>query len=101
MHELGDIQEHGSSTLRERMERFYRSLFRAGVAGYRVGRYSSRRQLIRWKCGGPDLSPAELRRRGYHGTGEVCIRRIEKGMEHPTIFEVETEMAFLYFYQKM
>ena len=30
----------------------------------------------------------------------ACDRMVEKGMEHPTIFEVETAMAFLYFYQK-
>ena len=30
----------------------------------------------------------------------ACDRMTEKGLEHPTIFEVETAMAFLYFYQK-
>jgi dihydrofolate synthase/folylpolyglutamate synthase len=30
----------------------------------------------------------------------ACDRMVEKGLEHPTIFEVETAMAFLYFYQK-
>lgn len=31
---------------------------------------------------------------------EACLRMVQKGWDHPTVFEVETAMAFLYFRKK-
>ena len=71
-------------------------------AGYRVGRYSSPAvfdPMEVWRINLQSMSHEE-----YADIMEqvkcACDRMVEKGMEHPTIFEVETAMAFLYFYQK-
>ena len=52
----------------------------------------------------PDIKKAFKKLEEYADIMEqvkcACDRMVEKGMEHPTIFEVETAMAFLYFYQK-
>lgn len=71
-------------------------------AGYKVGRYISPTisdyreriqiggRMITWKdlC----LYMSKLR--------EVCERITEEGFPHPTAFEIETALGFLYFYEK-
>lgn len=71
-------------------------------AGYRVGRYLSPTifeyreriqidgRMITWK----DLCSYMTRMR------EVCDQIVSGGYPHPTLFEVETAMSFLYFYEK-
>lgn len=106
MHELGDIQEqlkiihiagtNGKGSTGAYLERVLIE------AGYRVGRYSSPTvfdPMEVWRINLQSMSHEE-----YADIMEqvkcACDRMVEKGMEHPTIFEVETAMAFLYFYQK-
>ena len=106
MHELGDIQErlkiihiagtNGKGSIGAYLERVLIE------AGYRVGRYSSPAvfdPMEVWRINLQSMSHEE-----YADIMEqvkcACDRMVEKGMEHPTIFEVETAMAFLYFYQK-
>lgn len=106
MHELGDIQErlkiihiagtNGKGPTGAYLERVLIE------AGYRVGRYSSPAvfdPMEVWRINLQSMSHEE-----YADIMEqvkcACDRMVEKGMEHPTIFEVETAMAFLYFYQK-
>ena len=107
MHELGDIQErlkiihiagtNGKGSTGAYLERVLIE------ARYRVGRYSSPAvfdPMEVWRINLQSMSHEE-----YADIMEqvkcACDRMVEKGMEHPTIFEVETAMAFLYFYQKM
>ena len=71
-------------------------------AGYRVGRYTSPAvfdPMEVWKINLNNMSH-EAYARILSQVKEACDRLTEKGMEHPTIFEVETAMAFLYFYQE-
>ena len=106
MHELGDIQEqlkiihiagtNGKGSTGAYLERVLIE------AGYRVGRYSSPAvfdPMEVWRINLQSMSHEE-----YADIMEqvkcACDRMVEKGMEQPTIFEVETAMAFLYFYQK-
>ena len=106
MHELGDIQEqlkiihiagtNGKGSTGAYLERVLIE------AGYRVGRYTSPAvfdPMEVWRINLQSMSHEE-----YADIMEqvkcACDRMVEKGMEHPTIFEVETAMAFLYFYQK-
>ncbi len=68
-------------------------------AGYRVGRYSSPAVFDRWEiirindeC--IDSESVDT----YVGLiREACSKMLEQGYPHPTIFEVETALAFLYF----
>lgn len=106
MHELGDIQEqlkiihiagtNGKGSTGAYLERVLLE------AGCRVGRYTSPAvfdPMEVWRIDLKSMSHEE-----YADIMEqvkrACDRMVEKGMEHPTIFEVETAMAFLYFYQK-
>lgn len=106
MHELGDMQEklkiihiagtNGKGSTGAYLERVLIE------AGYRVGRYTSPAvfdPMEVWRINLQSMSHEE-----YADIMEqvkrACDYMVEKGMEHPTIFEVETAMAFLYFYQK-
>lgn len=68
-------------------------------AGYRVGRYSSPAVFDRWeiiRVNDEYIDEASV----ITICDEIqtaCKKMIEEGMAHPTIFEVETAMAFLYF----
>lgn len=68
-------------------------------AGYKVGRYTSPAvfdPLEVWRINQKNIEKeryAEL----FSKVKEACDRMVEKGMPHPTIFEVETAMAFCYF----
>ena len=106
MHELRDIQEqlkiihiagtNGKGSTGAYLERVLIE------AGCRVGRYTSPAvfdPMEVWRINLQSMSHEEY----ADIMGQVkcaCDRMVEKGMEHPTIFEVETAMAFLYFYQK-
>lgn len=71
-------------------------------AGYRVGRYTSPAvfsPLEVWQINGTDISIKD-----YTSTlsqvKNACDILVSRGMPQPTIFEVETAVAFLYFYQQ-
>lgn len=105
MRELGDIQEqlkiihiagtNGKGSTGAYLEQVLIE------AGYKVGRYTSPAvfdPMEVWR-----INLVNMSHEAYADIlGQVkcaCDRMVEKGMEHPTIFEVETAMAFLYFYQ--
>lgn len=71
-------------------------------AGYRVGRYTSPAVFSPfevWQINGTDISIED-----YTSTlsqvKNACDIMISKGMPQPTVFEVETALAFLYFYRQ-
>lgn len=70
-------------------------------AGYRVGKYTSPAVFESEECyqiNGVNITGKEF----AEIITEVkagCDRMLEKGWEHPTVFEVETAAAFLYFYR--
>lgn len=71
-------------------------------AGFSVGRYTSPAvfaPLEVWRMDGKNISEAEYAE-NFTEVAEACGRMVQKGMEHPTIFEMETALAFLYFYRK-
>lgn len=71
-------------------------------AGYRVGKYTSPAVFEpgeRYQVNGVNMTRQEF----AEIITEVkagCDRMSEKGLKHPTVFEVETAAAFLYFYRK-
>lgn len=72
------------------------------LAGKKVGRYTSPavfEELEVWRINKENIS-----REDYAFYVEkvkaACERMAAKGMAHPTVFEVETALAFLYFYEK-
>ena len=71
-------------------------------SGYRVGRYISptiREYRERFQINGKIISQSlfcEL----LDEVKNACDRMIEKGHEHPTVFEIETALSFLYFERK-
>lgn len=71
-------------------------------AGLRVGRYISPTisdYLERFDVGGKPMSKAAFA--GYIDTvRSVCEQMAEEGLPHPTAFEIETAIAFLYFRDK-
>lgn len=105
MHELQDVQEqlaivhiagtNGKGSVGAMVERVLRE------AGYRTGRFVSPavfsyREII--QCNGEPISEqdfAELTGR----VQAVCEHLTKRGLPHPTAFEVETAIAFLYFVQ--
>lgn len=106
MHELGDIQEelsvfHIAGTNGKGSVGTY--LFYAlREAGYTVGRYTSPavfEPLEVWQINGENIS-IENYTRTLSQVKAACDVLVSKGMPHPTVFEVETAVAFLYFYQK-
>ena len=103
MHELGDIQEqlkiihiagtNGKGSTGAYLERVLIE------AGYRVGRYSSPavfsyREI--WQINGKAVSE-EAYAALMEKVKTACLTLTEKGLPHPTSFEVETAAAFLYF----
>lgn len=71
-------------------------------SGYRVGRYISptiRSYEERFQINGKEISSEELE--NYYEIVEKARMHVEeKGKEKPTLFEVETALAFLYFADK-
>lgn len=71
-------------------------------AGYRVGRYTSPAvftPLEVWQINGIHIS-REAYTSVLSQVKAACDRMVSKGMPHPTVFEVETAVAFLYFYEQ-
>lgn len=71
-------------------------------AGYRVGRYTSPAvfsPLEVWQMNGEDITIEDYTNI-LSQVKEACDILVSEGMPQPTVFEVETAVAFLYFYQK-
>ncbi|MGN0352674.1 MAG: bifunctional folylpolyglutamate synthase/dihydrofolate synthase [Roseburia sp.] len=71
-------------------------------AGYSVGRYTSPAvfsPLEVWQINGEPITENDYVKM-VNKVKNACDAMVEKGMEHPTIFEVETAMAFCYFAEK-
>lgn len=71
-------------------------------AGFFVGRYSSPAVFSveeQYQIDGKPIEEEE-RFRLLGQLSDACLRIEEKGLAHPTLFEVETAAAFLWFYQK-
>ena len=71
-------------------------------SGYRVGRYISptiREYRERFQINGSMISQ-NLFTQLLEEVKNACDRMCEKGYEHPTAFEIETALAFLYFERK-
>ena len=71
-------------------------------AGRRVGRYTSPavfspREV--WRVDKQEMTEEEYA--GYTAkVKEACDRMTARGLRHPTVFEAETAMAFLFFYER-
>lgn len=71
-------------------------------AGYRVGRYTSPavfEPFEVWRINRENIS-VERYLECLEQVKNACERMLGKGMCQPTVFEVETALAFLYFYQE-
>lgn len=71
-------------------------------AGYRVGRYTSPAvfsPLEVWQMNGENITIEDYTNL-LSQVKEACDILVSEGMPQPTVFEVETAVAFLYFYQK-
>lgn len=71
-------------------------------SGYRTGRYISptiREYLERFQVD-EKLMPKTVFARLLERVKEACDLMVEDGLEHPTAFEMETAIAFLYFAEK-
>lgn len=71
-------------------------------AGYQVGQYNSpavfqRREIYR--INGESISEEEYTK-GMEMVQAACRQMECEGLSHPTVFEIETALAFLWFYQK-
>lgn len=68
-------------------------------AGYRVGRYTSPAVFEAfevWRINGKNISLEDYLA-CLSQVKAACEKMLEKGMEQPTVFEVETALAFVYF----
>lgn len=106
MHELEDVQEelkiiHVAGTNgKGSVCAFLSAALRK--SGYRVGRFNSpavfeRREVF--LIGEEMISPEDYARI-MQRVREACENLVSTGKPHPTVFEVETAAAFLYFYEK-
>ena len=71
-------------------------------AGYRVGRYTSPavfEPFEVWRINRENIA-SDRYLECLEQVKNACGRMLEKGMCQPTVFEVETALAFLYFYQE-
>lgn len=71
-------------------------------AGYRVGRYTSPAVFDSfevWRINRENITE-EAYLSCLKEVKAACERMLEKGMAQPTVFEVETALAFIYFYKK-
>ncbi|MBO5371697.1 MAG: bifunctional folylpolyglutamate synthase/dihydrofolate synthase [Lachnospiraceae bacterium] len=71
-------------------------------AGYKVGQFNSPavfdlREV--YQINGEMIEKAEYAK-CMSKVEKACKRLVEKGLPHPTVFEVETALGFLWFYQK-
>lgn len=72
------------------------------LAGKKVGRYTSPavfEELEEWRINKENISKEEY---AFYveQIKSACDHMVSKGMAHPTVFEVETALAFIYFYEK-
>lgn len=70
--------------------------------GKKVGRYTSPavfEPLEVWRVNGNNMSEEEYAR-GMSEVREACRRMTGRGLLHPTLFEMETALAFLWFYRE-
>lgn len=106
MHELSDIQDqlsiihvagtNGKGSVCAMLESVLLN------AGYRVGKYTSPavfEEAERYRVNGKNISEKDYAE-AISLVKEACDRMVAKGMSQPTLFEVETAAAFLYFYQQ-
>lgn len=71
-------------------------------AGVRVGKYTSPAVFQpeeRYRVNGENIRKEEFSE-VISQVKAACDRMVERGLSQPTVFEVETAAAFLYFYQK-
>lgn len=106
MRELGDVQERlaiihiAGTNGKGSTGAFLESVLRH--AGKKVGRYTSPavfEPLEVWRVNGCNISKEDYAALMTQ-VKDACLRMTKKGMAHPTVFEVETALAFLYFYQE-
>lgn len=103
MEELGNVQEklavihiagtNGKGSVGAMLDAVLRQ------AGYRVGRYSSPAVFSYeeiWQINGVPITKEAY---AYHmeRVQAACQRRVKQGRPHPTAFEIETALAFLFF----
>lgn len=106
MKELGDVQNqlsivhiagtNGKGSVSALLESVMRK------AGYRVGKYTSPAVFCpeeRYRVDGRNISGTEFTE-VISQVKAACDRMLAKGLPQPTVFEVETAAAFLYFYRK-
>lgn len=106
MKELGDVQEklailHIAGTNGKGSTGTFLSAM-LQRAGYKVGRYTSPAvftPLEVWSINGKNISKEDYVIM-LSQVKNACDILVSKGMPHPTIFEVETALAFLYFYHE-
>lgn len=105
MQELGDVQEllniiHiGGTNGKGSTGAFIESVLME--AGYRVGRYTSPavfEPFEVWRINRENITE-EAYLECLEEVKEACGRMLKKDMCQPTVFEVETALAFLYFYK--
>ena len=71
-------------------------------AGYRVGRYTSPAVFEAfevWRINRENIAQ-EVYLKCLEEVKHACERMLEKGLSQPTVFEVETALAFIYFYRE-
>lgn len=106
MRELGDVQEelaiihiagtNGKGSVGAMLDAVLRA------AGYRVGRYSSPAVFDYeeiWQIDGCNISPEDYGAL-MSRVAAACRSLVGQGLPHPTSFEVETALAFLYFWDR-
>lgn len=106
MRELGNIQEelpvvhvagtNGKGSTCAMLELAFR------MSGYRTGRYSSPAVFCpeeKYQVNGVFINKEELASL-LEDIAEACRRMTERGLPHPTLFEIETAAAFLWFYRQ-
>ena len=72
------------------------------ACGLKVGRFSSPAVFAyeeMFQIQGENISEVRMAEI-YEKVKAACERMVAKGMQHPTIFEVETAAAYLYFYEE-
>lgn len=106
MEELGDVQDTlrilhiGGTNGKGSTGAFIESILIE--AGYRVGRYTSPAVFDSfevWRINHENISQEEYLE-CLEEVKEACERMLVKGMAQPTVFEVETALAFIYFAKK-
>lgn len=106
MAEFGNIQDklsvihvagtNGKGSVSAMLERVLR------LGGYRTGLYSSPAVFFeeeKFRVNGEAIAKEELNGL-FSEIAAACERLIRRGLNHPTLFEIETAAAFLWFYRQ-